>query len=815
MRYYQAQNEPYVAQYVGDKYQPKLFLKAGQILEDRFNQAEAANQKFQATGELTPGRFAPKDAELFNAKTREIQERARKAAMEGRSRDLQQALYEGQSHLTSAIANKIQRDFENTTKYVTPELMKEGDVLFAGDDTDWTFSNLIPDEAYKGHRNTFQSESENYAKDLKPEIQRTIQSEFVVDPTTGEYTDKITNKIYDKESLAPELFGRRFANVVDEMGNGLENYQSFHGIPYEIKKNLSKLSSEKGSAKNETHPDWSEKQQAIHERGLNYMSKYFQDVIPTYEDFTKLQGQNGNSGGRRKKETILEAPSVESEQFAASQETGFSPNDIKTHYDFTSNLKKVTAPENVYADVIKKYTTEETAPVLIEMLKTRNPEAVAKGIASVLDENQENAFLQEFAEAKYKNEELKSEMENVQKSISEKAKQGLKLDKYLDENGDIVIPKELEKEVQKKIYFHSDPDNIDDQKYIQNRILADYEDSQIANPEIRKELINEYNNLREEYKGQLNSISFKKAAIELYNRYVDEDKNYKLNKLSQEELNKFSKNESNRIIDIFKSDKTLGEYYTNLNKYTEEHFNDPKLKLQGWIPSQYGIQPKGNSAGQTIQESVEQSIHVLPHINPKTGKPLKEGEIKQKIYKKGDSPGTISFIGVRDTKDAVLFKDPANGRFMMRYAAYPTKEDMESKQNMEYEYVDVTDIAKQTLADEYPDELEAFDRQHEFWQNIKHLDEGERTLDKVFKVGITAPQKEMLSQFKIEERGNSYFINGTGSYSGITLGKARNEQELLNDLFTLIPQLGLTSSGGGKGMEISPEGKDLNLQYLE
>ena len=126
MRYYQAQTQPYVSSYVGNKYNSDLYLKAGAMLEDRLNQAEAANAKFQETGELTPGYFTSisGEADEINNKIRQAKQRASEAALAGKTNELKDALLQGQALYNTPIARRVQQDFENTNKYITPEVVK-------------------------------------------------------------------------------------------------------------------------------------------------------------------------------------------------------------------------------------------------------------------------------------------------------------------------------------------------------------------------------------------------------------------------------------------------------------------------------------------------------------------------------------------------------------------------------------------------------------------------------------------------------------------------------------------------------------------
>lgn len=344
MRYYQGQSTPYVSQYVGSKYQPDLYLKAGAILEDRLNKAEEANAKFQETGEVTPGYFTGEEAKMFNEKTKQFKQQAEQAALAGKTNELRDAILKGQAHINSRQANKIKQDFDYTQKYIMPEKMKPGNIAFQGEGQDFSGMDFVPEDAYKGNRDTFQAESLGFAKQVIPDVGSAWVEKYttIPDPVTGLLKNIQTGEQVSTTEAGRDVFGRKFAPTIDLMGSDLSNPQDFQGIPYENIKNLNTLDSKPGSAQNPDHPEWSAKQQAVYDRGLAYMEPAFHSIIKTKNTVDAL--------GHDVK--VKEA----SDQLLNLFTGGATPNPFETSVEIKpgqDNIESVKAFEQQANDVLK------------------------------------------------------------------------------------------------------------------------------------------------------------------------------------------------------------------------------------------------------------------------------------------------------------------------------------------------------------------------------------------------------------------------------------------------------------------------------
>lgn len=800
MRYYQATSQPYVSQYVGNKYNPDLYLKAASVLEDRLNQAEAANAKFQETGEVTPGYYTGEEAKMFNEKTKQFKQQAEQAALAGKTSELRDAILKGQAHVNSGQANKIKQDFDYTQKYIMPERMKEGDVIFQGEGQDYSGMAFVPEDAYKGHRNTLSPQSLDYLKQFQADVDQWSKDTYVTeqDPSTGE---DVTRKVTESANFSDyrrQAFGERIDDKISAMNSDLSNPGlDLSGIGYEKGKGFLGADATPGSGKDPNHPEWSEMQVKAKKQILDYGNLLYHVVG---KEASKLSGVNGSSTPPAKKPRGLEIPHVLGEQFPSSQERGFAEKPIENYSDFEGNYKKLTSPENVYGDVITKYVGDEkTSKALIALLQTNPIEDVVGKIAEVLPEDQVNAFAQELAEKEAKINDIKEDMDLVNLDVSERAKQGLKLP--IDNTGNINVPKDLLTKANRVVGYLS-PNDIADLNSVKKSIeekISPPTTYRGAKPkeigENEKQLNSDYSSLIKQYNGDTNNPEFKKEAVNLYNDYW-------------KDVNPIPAEEQTRLVHKYlkESNTDVGKYYIKKDELMKEHFNDPKFQLKGWTPKEFGIKSKGSSVGDVIKDAAISSLEIFPHISPETGEPLKETDLKDKVFTT-NRDGTINMVGTPDFSTATLFPDVANGRFMLRYDAYPTEEDAKAKKNKQAMYIDVTEASLQELQKDYPQEAVAFVQKNEMWQELKNLpSEKTKTADKIF--DVSGALAESFKQVKIERRGNSYFIDAPPGWDN-TPGKAYSKEKILDQLWKIKALF------GGASGEVAPEKKPVaSLQQL-
>jgi hypothetical protein len=787
MRYYSAKSEPYVSSYIGNKYQPDLYLKAGAILEDRLNKAEEANAKFQETGELTPGYYTALsgEAEEINQKIRATKQRAAQAASEGKTRELTDALYQGQAIYTSPQAKRVQSDFEKTNKYITPEIVKregkEGEAfLMRGSKDPNAIRNTvnIPDEWYGLYDNKLSPQSLTYLKNFQADVDQWSKDTYITeqDPSTGE---DVTRKVTESANFSDyrrQAFGERIDDKINAMGPDLSNPgEDLSGIFFEKGKGYLGTDATPGSGKDPNHPEWSEMQVKGKEKILDYGNLLYHVVG---KEVSKLSGASGSSVPPAKKPRGLEIPHVLGEQFPSSQERGFAEKPIENYSDFEGNYKKLVSPENVYGDVITKYVGDEkTSKALIALLPTNSIEDVVGKIAEVLPEDQVNAFAQELVEKEAKINDIKEDMDLVNLDVSERAKQGLTLP--IDDKGNINVPQDLIQKARR--YAGYDPSTIGGPLVAINNVIHPNKpwSKLVAKDEQAIELEQKYN---EYIKAEKSGVPFDKNYLkDIYNEYVDASG-------GQEKVKNYYKNEGGEV----------GKYLVKKDELMKEHFNDPKFQLKGWTPKEFGIKSKGTSVGDVIKDAAISSLEIFPHISPETGEPLKETDLKDKVFTT-NSDGTINMVGTPDFSTATLFPDVANGRFMLRYDAYPTEEDAKAKKNKQAMYIDVTEASLQELQKDYPQEAIAFVQKNEMWQELKNLpSEKTKTLDKVFDVSgdLAIPFKEI----KIQKRGNSYFIDAPAGWDN-TPGKAYSKEEILDQLWKTKALF------SGASEEVAPAGK--------
>lgn len=793
MRYYNAPTTPYVSQYVGSKYSPDLYLKAGAILEDRLNQAEAANAKFQETGELTPGRFTQLsgEAEAFNQKTRQYKEQATQAAANDSARELTDILLKAQQHLNSSQASKIKQDLDYTQK-LAPELMKEGPKRIVKGDTLYNSSMQLDPSLYQIQSDTYGKEARELVKSYwNPDV---VMKSLPVQPT-GQYDDNGDPLFTDGQQTitlkdaSRKAFAKDFTTIIDNFGPTLNNYGDFTGIPYASNDQFKDLSQEKGTAsKNSPNSNWSAAQEAAYNYALDEANTLFYT-----DDRFKLDysGSGGSTTPPAKKPRGLEIPHVLGEQFPSSQERGFAEKPIENYSDFEGNYKKLTSPENVYGDVITKYVGDEkTSKALIALLQTNPIEDVVGKIAEVLPEDQVNSFIGELAEKEAQINDIKEDMDLVNLDVSERAKQGLKLP--IDDKGNVNVPKDLLTKANRTVGYLS-PSDVSDlnsvKKSIEEKISppTNYRGAKpkaVGEPE--KQLNAAYSNLIKNYNGDTNSLEFKKEAVNLYNNYWNE-------------VNPIPAEEQTRLVHKYlkESNTDVGRYFIKKDELMKEHFNDPKFQLKGWTPKEFGIKSKGSSVGDVIKDAAISSLEIFPHVNPKTGEHFTETDLNEKVFKTED--GKITMVGIPDFSTATLFPDVANGRFMLRYDAYPTEADAKERKNKESMYVDVTTSALQELQKDYPQEALAFTQKHEMWQELKNLpSEKTKTADKIFDVSGDAAK--VFEQIKVERRGDSYFIHAPKGWDDEP-GKAYDKEEILGQLWKTKVRF------SGASEEVAPGGK--------
>lgn len=790
MRYYTQKSEPFVSSYVGNKYNPDLYLKAGAMLEDRLNQAEAANAKFQETGELTPGYYTGEEAKMFNEKTKQFKQQAEQAALAGKTNELRDAILKGQAHLNSRQANKINRDREYTEKYIVPERMKEGDVIFQGEGQDFSGVDYVPEDAYKGFRNELSPQSLNYLKNFQADVDQWSRDTYVTeqDPTTGE---DVTRKVTESANFSDyrrQAFGERINEKIDAMGPDLSNPGvDFSGINYEKRKGYLGADATPGSGKDPNHPEWSEMQVKAKEQILDYGKLLFHVVG---KEANKLSGANGSSTPPAKKPRGLEIPHVLGEQFPSSQERGFAEKPIENYSDFESNYKKLTSPENVYGDVITKYVGDEkTSKALIALLQTNPIEDVVGKIAEVLPEDQVNSFIGELAEKEAQINDIKEDMDLVNLDVSERAKQGLK-SLTTNPDGSVKVPQDLVSKARYSAGYTSKERNV---HFGGPEVAINSE----LHPNVpwgktfkNKEAINSLQEKYNEYTGSIRKgVPLDEGYLyDIWNEYIDETG-------GNEKVQKYYKNEGGEV----------GKYLIKRDELMKEHFNDPKFQLKGWTPKEFGIKSKGSSVGDVIKDAAISSLEIFPHVNPKTGEHFTETDLNEKVFKTED--GKITMVGIPDFSTATLFPDVANGRFMLRYDAYPTEADAKERKNKESMYVDVTTSALQELQKDYPQEAVAFVQKNEMWQELKNLpSEKTKTADKIF--DISGALAEPFKQVKIERRGNSYFIDAPPGWDD-TPGKAYTKEEILDQLWKIKALF------SGASEEVAPGGKSVaSLQQL-
>jgi hypothetical protein len=375
MRYYQATSQPYVSQYVGSKYQPDLYLKAGAMLEDRLNQAEEANAKFQETGELTPGRFTQLsgEAEAFNQKTRQYKEQAAQAAANNSARELTDILLKSQQHLNSSQAQKIKQDFDYTQK-LAPELMKEGRRIVRGDSMYNSSMNLDP--------SLYQTQDDNYDKQSLVWGTTVHPSEVTAALSNMEVADGVPSGTYTKNiDMTRNYFGNKFATVIDQMGPGLEKPGSmFTGLEYKKGKDYKdqELSVEPGTASaNSPNPMWSQYQEQSWNEGLNNMSSLFYRNYADKLDF-KQPTDKENQGQPVDRGTLLPTPIGSTPEIDQQTTVGVqSPRPIKSFDDVSKkindDLNPIVSGQAVAAEALKGVPgafVQNVSPKMMETLAT-------------------------------------------------------------------------------------------------------------------------------------------------------------------------------------------------------------------------------------------------------------------------------------------------------------------------------------------------------------------------------------------------------------------------------------------------------------
>lgn len=786
MRYYQSTNQQYIPQYSGGL-NLDLILKTGQLQQDRFNKAEEANAKFQETGEVTPGYFTVPEAKAFNEKTKQFKQQAEQAALAGKTAELRDAILKGQAHINSGKANKIKQDYEYTQKYIMPERMKEGDVLFQGEGQDFSGLDYVPEDAYKGHRNELSPQSLTYLKNFQADVDNTLSETFVpeLDPVTGEWKTVKASQSSNYQDYRREAFGERINDKITAMGADLSNPGlDLSGIFYEKGKGYLGKDATPGSGKDPNHPEWSELQVNAKKQILDYGNLLYHVVG---KEASKLSGAGGSSIPPAKKPRGLEIPHVLGEQFPSSQERGFAEKPIENYSDFEGNYKKLTSPENVYGDVITKYVGDEkTSKALITLLQTNPIEDVIGKIAEVLPEDQVNSFIGELAEKEAKVNDIKEDMDLVNLDVSERAKQGLK-SLTTNPDGSVKVPQDLIKKARYSAGYTSKeaPQTIGGTAIGINKILHPGMpwSNLVQKDEPTKELEQKYNEW----------IDIQKSGAPVSENYLDDIYNEYIDaKGGQEKIQKYYKNEGGEV----------GKYLIKKDELMKEHFNDPKFQLKGWTPKEFGIKPKGSSVGDVIKDAAISSLEIFPHISPETGEPLKETDLKDKVFTT-NSDGTINMVGTPDFSTATLFPDVANGRFMLRYDAYPTEEDAKAKKNKQAMYIDVTEASLQELQKDYPQEAVAFVQKHEMWQELKNLpSEKTKTADKIFDVSGNAAK--IFEQIKVERRGDSYFIHAPKGWDDKP-GKAYDKEDILDQLWknkVLFSGASEEVAPGGKSQEV-------------
>mgnify|MGYP003617107415 CR=1 FL=1 len=791
MRYYQAQTQPYVSSYVGNKYNSDLYLKAGAMLEDRLNQAEAANAKFQETGELTPGYFTSisGEADEINNKIRQAKQRASEAALAGKTNELKDALLQGQALYNTPIARRVQQDFENTNKYITPEVVKregrEGEAfLIRGPKDPNAIRNTanIPAEWYGLYDNKLSPQSLNYLKNFQADVDNELRTAQVPqkNPITGEMEMVAVTNSSQYQDYRRQAFGERLNEKIDAMNPDLSNPgEDFSGVFFEKEKGYLGLDSTPGSGGDPNHPEWSEMQVKAKERILDYGKLLFHEVGKTVDKTTGFDGGNDTPAKQNVPYQPFPAMTGQSENLPLEKAYTDTKGEaiLPVDYHTLNKAEEALDPKNTWAKVISETYGVNITPKDYDVLASTDPNSPfdPQIISTITGQEVTPDFIAGLA----------NQMETSMTEQNNIANVKAAADVYVEQ----LYPSVLENPPQEDILKAE----TKRQEILLNKSGWTDRGTGIINPELREACKQE---IAEKKKKFLNQGGKEKDWIpitnEIQRKYV---------KLNADEAYRTS---------LENSPGVYGQAFKARNEFIKEIYKEEDNQRPTILIDQFGKfkDPNIESVGTNIKDEVMGNLHnyVDGMIYDRNGKVLNSTEILKTDSKTGKTLLQQELIPTNIVEDA------PNNRMYLKV----NQVDADTKEFIPY-YIDVTQqvIAATNNGQMDPSYLENFNLKNAFWKEIKDVpNNSEKSLGDVairLKLGFGddvnsySAFKDVMDKVKIKKVGKDSYIFDDGVHAKETIGLGK-----LLETITKLEHLSKRTQTGGSGV-----GESSSLQFLE
>ena len=817
MRYYQAQTQPYVSSYVGNKYNPDLYLKAGAMLEDRLNQAEAANAKFQETGELTPGYFTSisGEADEINNKIRQAKQRASEAALAGKTNELKDALLQGQALYNTPTARRVQQDFENTNKYITPEVVKregrEGEAfLIRGPKDPNAIRNTanIPAEWYGLYDNKLSPQSLNYLKNFQADVDNELRTAQVPqkNPITGEMEMVAVTNSSQYQDYRRQAFGERLNEKIDAMNPDLSNPgEDFSGVFFEKEKGYLGLDSTPGSGGDPNHPEWSEMQVKAKERILDYGKLLFHEVGKTVDKTTGFDGGNDTPAKQNVPYQPFPAMTGQSENLPLEKAYTDTKGEaiLPVDYQTLNKAEEALDPKNTWAKVISETYGVSVTPEIYDTLANANPDSPfnSQVISTIVGQEVTPDFIAGLA----------NQMETSMTEQNNIANVKAAADSYTEQLYPGVLSKVDEKAlevVNNKYPIFSDVASSGSftAKLI-NLAGQPWEDPKIKSA---------FTSLSDSYQKEIDAVEEAHGGKFSLNKFSPED-----TKKRKEEYNVIQEAYKQKAIEILQTsneysktlEKSGGVYGKALNKRNEfikEIYKEEDNQRPTILIDQFGKfkDPNIESVGTNIKNEVMGNLHnyVDGMIYDRNGKVLNSTEILKTDNKTGKTLLQQELIPTNIVEDA------PNNRMYLKV----NQVDADTKEFIPY-YIDVTQqvIAATNNGQMDPSYLENFNLKNAFWKEIKDVpNNSEKSLGDVairLKLGFGddvnsySAFKDVMDKVKIKKVGKDSYIFDDGIHAKETIGLGK-----LLETITKLEHLSKRTQTGGSGV-----GESSSLQFLE